>query len=248
MDKQELQLDRPLMNAAGMLGFSPDLRHLPGAERLGAFVTNPISLAPRSPAQGRRWAAFPGGFLLHTGHPNPGLSAVLRRHAARWAAAGLPVVVHLLAGEADEVAQMVARLESVEGVAAIELGLPPRAGGEQTIRLAMAASGELPVIPRLPFERAVHLGMLLAEKGFRAVSLGPPRGMLPAPGGGLAAGRLYGPALLPAALATVRDLARQGLSVIGAGGVSSLADIQAMHTAGASAVQLDWILWREGVP
>ena len=57
-------------------------------------------------------------------------------------------------------------------------------------------------------------------------------------------GRLYGPALFPQALAGVRGLAQAGVPVIGAGGVYSQAQAQAMLAAGALAVQLDAVLWR----
>ena len=59
----------------------------------------------------------------------------------------------------------------------------------------------------------------------------------------LLSGRLYGPALLPQALAVVQAVAQAGLPVFGAGGVYSPADEAAMLGAGASAVQLDAVLW-----
>ena len=47
MSKRDLYFRKPLMNAAGTLGFSPDPRASVAWEDLGAFVTNPISLRPR---------------------------------------------------------------------------------------------------------------------------------------------------------------------------------------------------------
>ncbi len=77
MAKHDLTFEPPIMNAAGVLGFFPD-RHGPiDWGMLGAFITNPISLSPRTPAHGSRFEAYPGGFLLHTGYPNPGLSLVI---------------------------------------------------------------------------------------------------------------------------------------------------------------------------
>jgi len=60
-------------------------------------------------------------------------------------------------------------------------------------------------------------------------------------------GRIYGPSVLPTALAAVRTLSESNLPVIGAGGVYRQQDIQAMLAAGAVAVQLDTILWRGGI-
>ena len=88
MFKQDLAFRTPLMNAAGALGFIPNRRAPFDLGCLGAFVTNPISLSPRQPAENRVILPFAGGFLLHTGLPNPGLRAALTeaiasvRHAA----------------------------------------------------------------------------------------------------------------------------------------------------------------------
>ena len=242
--KFDLVFPTPLMNAAGSLGFAPDMRRMSSLGELGAFVTNPVSLSPRSPAQSRGLIAFSGGFLLHSGYPNPGLKAVIRRYALRWARADMPVIVHLLAQGEDEISSMVSRLENVDGVSAVEIGLPPDTSKELAIRLIQAGIGELPVIARLPLERAQELAELVSQAGTAAVSLSPPRGAIPAPDGGLLRGRLYGPAIYPQALLVVQALARSGIPVIGGGGVYRHADAEAMLSAGALAVQLDSVLWR----
>lgn len=247
MFKYDLPLDPPLMNAAGMLGFAPEARHAFAWRGLGAFVTNPVSLASRSPAHGTRWLPYPGGFLLHSGHPNPGLKAVLRQYAARWANSELPVVVHVLANTALEVAEMTMRLEAQEGVAALELGLPPELDPAGALAFVQAALGELPVIVRLPLGDAQRYAAGLLESGAAAFSLGAPRGVLANPSGGLVSGRLYGPGSLPLALAETRALAALGLPVLGAGGIYRPADLQAFYAAGAAGIQLDTVLWRSGL-
>ena len=242
--KFDLSINPPLMNAAGSLGFSPHSRGSGTAVELGAFVTNPISLAPRSPAQNRGLHTFPGGFILHTGHPNPGLKAVLRRHAARWRRLKIPVIVHLLAQGEDEMAVMVQMLENLGGVSAVEVGLPPEADKELVARLVRLAAGELPVLARLPLERLLELAEVATRAGAAAVSLGPPRGALPSSDGRLLRGRLYAPALFPLALAAVSSLAKDRIPVVGACGVYHPAHAEAMLAAGALAVQLDSALWR----
>ena len=248
MSKFDLSFTRPLMNAAGMLGFAPELRGPLDLGQLGAFITSPIGLSPRSPAHGERCLAYPGGFLLHTGYPNPGLNAVLRHHAARWGRSPIPVIVHLLGQGPDDLAAMARRLETVPGVMGLELGFPKEAGAELVQAFMRAAEGELPVIARVPLEQAQELAPVAMLGGAAAISLGAPRGALPLPDGGVAQGRLYGPALYPLALSAVRTLSQAGIPVIGAGGVYSAVQVQAMRTAGALAVQLDAVLWREGLP
>ncbi len=213
---------------------------------LGAFITNPISLQARTPAHGPRFLSFPGGFLLHTGYPNPGLIRAMRRYAGGWRRSPLPVLVHLLAQKAGEAAEMVRKLEGLEGVAGFEVGLPPEAGVELVQEFARATAGELPVVMRIPIDQAAGLAGGLAQARLAAVSLAPPRGALPTPEGGNVQGRLYGPALFPQALAAVQALARKGVPVIGAGGVYTPAQAEAMLQAGAIAVQLDAVLWRGG--
>jgi dihydroorotate dehydrogenase (NAD+) catalytic subunit len=242
--KFDLSINPPLMNAAGSLGFSPPSSVPELTAGLGAFITNPVSLAPRSPAQNRGLQAFPGGFILHSGHPNPGLKAVIRRHAARWRRLKIPVIVHLLAQGEDEIAVMVQMLESLGGVSAVELGLPPEADKQLVSRLVRSAVGELPVLARLPLERLLELAEAAHRAGAAAISLGPPRGALPSSDGSLLSGRLYGPALLPQALAAVQALTRDRIPVVGACGLYQPAHVDAMLTAGALAVQLDSVLWR----
>jgi dihydroorotate dehydrogenase (NAD+) catalytic subunit len=256
MLKYDLSLSKPMMNAAGTLGFFPERRSIPDFERLGAFVTNPISLNTRTPAHGTRLIPYPGGFLLHSGHPNPGLKTAMRRFAPRWARSPLPVIVHLLATEPDELAEMAQRLERLDGLIGVEVGLPPGATLETALAFSRAAAaGELGVLLRLPLELARELGgtageglsSRLAEAGAAAVSLGPPRGALPGPAGRLVHGRLYGPGLFPQVLAAVQGLAGTGLSLIGGGGIYSQGEVEAVLAAGAFAVQLDVVLWRGGL-
>lgn len=246
MFKYDLALSPPLMNAAGALGFVPEPRGPVDLSLLGAFVTNPISLRPRAPAQERGCIAFPGGFLLHTGYPNPGFRAALKRFAPRWERSEIPVIVHILAEHGEEVYQLVRQVERLENLAGVEVGVPPDADPELLAELVSAAFGERPVIARLPLERLLELASPALAAGAAAVSLGAPRGSLPGPAGKLIRGRLFGPAVYPQALEAVRQASSQGIPVIGAGGVYQLLQANTMLQAGALAVQLDAVLWRGG--
>lgn len=251
MPKTDFFFAQPLMNAAGMLGFFPDPHSPLDFSRFGAFVTNPISRLPRTPAKGTRYIPFPGGFLLHTGLPNPGLSQALRRYGRYWASASLPVIVHLLAQNPDELGWMVERIEGAGSVMGIEVGLPPDADASLAAQFAQAALGELPVLVRVPLDGSLILAQAVVDAGASAISLGAPRGLLPSPcegeGSGVrVSGRLNGPAIFPLALRAVEQLARAGLPVIGAGGVRSASEVEIMLKAGASAVQIGTSLWKSG--
>jgi dihydroorotate dehydrogenase (NAD+) catalytic subunit len=245
--KYDLQFTPPVMNAAGMLGFAPQSGKVTDLHNLGAFVTNPVSLAPRTPAHGERMLTFAGGFLLHTGHPNPGLSSVLRQHATRWERSPLPVIVHLLCQNIEDGQNMVKRLERISSVAGVELGLPSPVDSASACALVQAAQGEIPLLVRLPLDQALELGypIACAVPGV-TFSLGAPRGALPRPDGGITHGRLYGPALFPQALHVLRMLVKQGLPVIAGCGVYSADQVEQLLAAGALGVQIDAVLWRGG--
>ena len=79
MFKRDLYFSKPMMNAAGMLGYAPNLRDsLPWSD-FGVFVTNPLSLHPRLPSNEPDLIKYPGGLLLHTGLPNPGFKSALEK-------------------------------------------------------------------------------------------------------------------------------------------------------------------------
>ncbi len=244
--KKDLLIEPPLMNAAGCLGFSDEARQLIDPSRLGAFITNPVSLVRRTPARGPRHLAAPGGFLLHTGHPNPGLSTVISRHLRRWAAMPCPVIVHLLTQRPGEAAEMAERLEAVEEVDGLELGLESRISSEITRMVSAAASGELPLLVQLPLDVDEEAALAAVQAGADGLSLGPPRGTLPAPGGEIVHGRLYGPALFPLTLRATYRLGRlvQCPLIVG-GGIYTRNHIEAVLAAGAAGVQLDSVLWTE---
>jgi len=243
--KRDLAFRTPLMNAAGTLGFAPDPRAAVKWEHFGAFVTNPLSLRSRLPAKNPELIEYPGGFLLHSGLPNPGLSAAVKRYARQWADTDLPVIVNLMADRPEETARMVRTLEGLENVAAIELGFAPLLAADIILMAVEMSLGELPLIVNLPFEQVLTLGPRVIQIGAVAVSFAAPRGALPK-GEAMITGRLFGPSLFPQSLDVVRNAVKLGLPVIGGCGVYSQENASAMLQAGALAVQVDTVLWKNG--
>lgn len=245
--KRDLYFSKPLMNAAGSLGFAPDSRAGIPLDRFGAFVTNPLSWRPRLPAAKPEVIEYPGGFLMHSGLPNPGFNAVIKKHASRWERSELPVIVHLMADRPEETQRMVRNLESHENVMAAELGFAPLLADDIILLTLEMCLGELPLIFSLPTEQVLSLGPRLIQEGAQAVSISAPRGALPETRGKgigeMITGRIYGPSLFPRALETVSSAAKLGLAIIGAGGVWSTENAEAMLAAGALAVQVDAALW-----
>ena len=247
MTLNDLGLKSLWMNAPGTLGYSPGRSWDWGAPQ-GAFVTNPISRAPRAPAGSRAALSYPGGVLLHSGHPNPGLRRCLRRHLPAWRRSALPVWVHLLANDPLEAREMARDLESLDGVAALEVGIPPDADLPLARSLARAALGELPLVVSLPLNLAAP-GWLaaLAAVGCAAIALAAPRGSLVDAGGSIISGRLYGAGLFPQVLQAVSAHRDLPVPLIAGAGVFSPADGEALLAAGAAALQVDTALWQPRV-
>jgi dihydroorotate dehydrogenase len=240
--KKELDLSKPLMNAAGTLGFTPDPRAPVPWNEFGAFVSNPISLRPRTATRSPATVDYAGGFLLHTGLPNPGFEAILRQLGRRWQEASIQIIPHLMADRPEETQSMVRALEGVDNVGAVELGFAPLLADDIILLAIDMSRGELPLIACLPAEQVLRVGARAIEHGAAAVSIAAPRGTLTRDGQ-LISGRLFGPSLFPIAMDAVRSAAKGGIPIIGAGGVSSREQAQAMINAGAMAVQMDFALW-----
>jgi dihydroorotate dehydrogenase (NAD+) catalytic subunit len=242
MAKRDLYFSKPLMNAAGSLGFFPNLRDFENLGGLfGAFVTNPFSLRPRLPTAQPAVIEYPGGFLLHTGLPNPGLRAGIRKFASKWNKSDLPIIVHLMADRPEETQNMVRLLESQENVMSVELGFAPLLANDIILLTLEMCLGEVPLIFSLPVEQVLSLGPRLMQEGADAISIAEPRGALMTDN--LITGRIFGPSLFPQTLETVHSAAKLGLPIIGAGGVWSKENADAMLSVGALAVQVDAALW-----
>ncbi len=260
MGKQPLILKSPVMPAAGVFGFGGEYGQLVAIDRLGAVITNPITLAPRKPARGPHVVPLIGGALLHTGLPNPGVSAVIRQYEARWRALSVPLIVHVAATTPDSMRRCAELLDRIEVVAALEIGVHDQiTAGDLTEMLKAAHEGTLkPLLVRLPLHSAAALAEVITgpeptpdnwlDAGGLADALviaAPPRGTARDPGTGqLVGGRLYGPWIKPMCLLAVGQIAAAvDLPVIGCGGVHSAQDVRDYLEAGAVAVQVDSAVW-----
>jgi dihydroorotate dehydrogenase (NAD+) catalytic subunit len=240
--KRDLYFSKPIMNAAGSLGFAPDPRSGISLDSFGAFITNPISLRSRLPTSQPALIEFPGGFLLHSVLPNPGLSSVLKKYGARWNRADMPIIVNLMADRPEETQQMVRSLENIENVMAVELGFAPLLSDDIILLNLEMCIGELPLIFSLSAEQVLSLGPKLIQAGAAAISISNPRGAL-MKNNKLITGRLYGQSLFPRSLDIVCSAAMIGIPIIGAGGVWTERDTADMLSAGAMAVETDASLW-----
>ncbi len=251
MPKQDLAFHTPVMNAAGMLGYTPDLRRFPQTAQLGCFITNPVSRLPRSPAESRTAAHFAGGSLVHTGFPNPGLSAVIRQNARSWRQSPLPVLLHLMVEHVAGLCECLQMLDGVDGLSGLELSFHPGAAIEDVLECARLSVREWPVVIELDIHQSDRILPGLVSCDVAAVCCAPLRGVVPNAAAvdaqNLAGGRIYGPGIFPQSMYWLRAARCHGLPVIAAGGVYSVREADLFLQAGALAVKLDTVLWSGGI-
>ena len=249
--KYSLILPTPVMPAAGTFGFGDSYKALVDYGKLGAVVTNPVTIEPWSPASGARMIPLDAGVLLHTGLPNPGLSKVISRHRKVWANLPITLILHLVGINIAHIKRAIDILDDVDEIAAMELGLSDdieRADAAQLVEAA--AQLEKPLLVRLPFYECYQLALEVADAGADAlVMTAAPRGTArDKVTGRLVSGRIYGPLIKPMILRMVGRLRRQipeDIPIIGSGGIHSPQDARDYVDAGAVAVQVDTATWAQ---
>jgi len=247
MPKTDLIFRSSLINAEGTLGFAPDVRNTPGYHQLGAFITNPVSLSPRSPADNRAAVSYPGGVLLHSGYPNPGLVKSLRNYDKAWSGAPMPVILHLLVEDMAGMETCLRVLEGMNSLTGLELSLQPGTPARDAAGILQVAKQEWPIIAQLGEEELDGILQLIESSGITAISMSPIRGVLRKKPGldevVKVSGRLFGPALYPQTLRRLERFVKFGVPVIAGGGIENRVQIAQILQAGALAVKLDTVFW-----
>jgi len=252
-----LRLRSPLMVASGTFGYGFDSAQV-DRSALGAIVTKGTTRRPREGNPPGRIAETPSGMLNAIGLQNPGVDRVADEYAPVWSDWDLPVIVNVAGDSVDEYASVARRLDSVSGIAGLELNIscPNVVNGLQfgvDPDLAAQLTASVRRVTRLPLivkltpnvSDIVRIGRAVEAAGADVVSAintyvgmaidtRQRRPLLARGSGGLS-----GPAIKPLALHAVWQLAEElRIPVIGIGGITTAADALEFLLAGAAAVQL----------
>jgi dihydroorotate dehydrogenase (NAD+) catalytic subunit len=193
------------------------------------------------------------------GLQNPGVEAVIKDMAPRWARWGIPAIVSVLGATVEEYGRLARRLDGVEGVSAIEVNISsPNAerGGMEfgqdaatagAVTEAVVAGTTLPVIVKLTpnVTDIVTVARAVVDAGADALCLintlqamavdaATQRPVISTTFSGLS-----GPAIKPVALRMVYQVASAiDVPIIGCGGISTGEDAIEFLLAGATAVEV----------
>ena len=251
----------PVLLAAGTCGFGEPLVDVMSPDEIGGLVTKSVTLAPRWGNAPPRVAEYEGGMLNSVGLANPGLEGVrdrklpwMRRHLG-----SLPVLVSVAGATADEYEAVVGGLEEEDGFVGFELNLScPNDAHLHGTPFCLDRDAMREVLGRVRPRTARPLLVKLAPNdpdigataaravecgadGITAINtlpgrLGDAHGK---PRLGAGQGGVSGPALLPAGLAAVRQVADAvDVPVVGVGGILTGDDAAAYLAGGASLVQI----------
>ena len=249
-NKHGLTLASRLIAGAGAVGYADAWPPGITAAMFGAIVTPPVSWRPRRGQAPPRLAETPAGFVLASGDHNPGYRRAIDDHAPDWGRLGTPLIMALAASTPDDWGRLAGHLEEEPSVAGIELQLPQVAHRSDAAAWigAVRRATTLPVLVKLPTQRAVALAATCASAGADVMVVGtgaPATGL--AAGGVLLDGPTAGPAAFPFTLHALRAVAglSLGLPLIAAGGICRAEDAERCFDAGAVAVQVRSLLWTD---
>ncbi len=257
-------MKNPLVAVSGCFGFGREYDEYFDVSLLGGICVKGLSIRSRKGNPPPRIAEAPGGCLNSVGLQNPGVEAFLRDELPFLRAKDIAVIANIFGGTAEEYAEAVKMVGDAVDLLEVNISCPnlkeggvnfasnPRAAAEVTAAVKKAA--KVPVCIKLSpnVTDIAAVAVACRDAGADALSLiNTLLGMridteTRRPVLRMNTGGLSGSAVFPVALRCVWQVAAAtGLPVIGMGGVSIGLDAVEMMMAGASAVGIGTVLFRE---
>ena len=254
-----IRMKNPVMVASGTFGYGEEYADFIDLQQLGAVVVKGISLRPRPGNPPPRLVETPSGMINAIGLENVGVEAFLKAKLPTLRERQVPVIVNILGNTLEEYAELAARLDGVEGIAALEIniscpnvkrggvlfGTNPEAAAAvvQAVRRATALPlitkltpnvTDIRTIARAAVDAGSDLLSCINTVAAMAVDVFSRRPKLANVMGGLS-----GPAIKPIALrCTYEVLQAVACPVIGIGGIMTATDALEFLLLGARAIQV----------
>lgn len=259
VDVGGLQLNNPVMTAAGTFGYAAEYASFLDLDRLGAIIVKGLSMKPVVGNPMPRIVETSCGMLNAVGLENIGLAHFIRDKLPFLQTLASPVIVNIYGGCLDDYAELAARLDDIEAVSGIEINIscPNVSSGGLAFGVEPASAFQVVNAVRKRTSRPLMVKMtpnvtditLIAKSvedaGADAVSLiNTITGMAidvetRRPKLANITGGLSGPAIKPIALRMVWQVVRAvRIPVVGIGGIVNAGDALEFLIAGATAVQI----------
>ena len=254
-----VELKNPVMTASGTFGYGKEFDELFDLGRLGAIVVKGLSLLPAPGNPPPRIIETPCGMLNAIGLENIGIEAFVKHKLPFLRQFSTPVVVNIYGKTIEEYAELAARIDGLDDVAAIEVniscpnvkaggvafGVDPHAAASVVKSVRKRTSKSLMVKLSPNVTDIADIARSAEGAGADSVSLiNTITGMMidiekRKPVLANITGGLSGPAIKPVALRMVWQVAGAvKIPVIGIGGIMTAEDALAFIIAGATAVQV----------
>jgi dihydroorotate dehydrogenase (NAD+) catalytic subunit len=254
-----IEIKNPVLTASGTFGYASEFKDLIDLNRLGAIVVKGLSLEPSRGNPPPRIVETPCGMLNAIGLENVGLGAFVKDKLPFLRRLDTPIFVNVYGKSTEEYAELVARLEDIDGISGIEVniscpnvksggmafGAYPESAAEvvrairkQTtkplmIKLSPNVTDITKIAESVEGEGADSISLINTITGM-AIDIETRRPKLANITGGLS-----GPAIKPVALRMVWQVAQTvNIPVVGIGGIMTAKDALEFLIAGAVAVQI----------
>jgi dihydroorotate dehydrogenase (NAD+) catalytic subunit len=252
-----LKLKNPVMTASGTFGYGDEFAEYFDIARLGAVVVKGLSLKPKEGNPPPRIVETPSGMLNAIGLQNIGIEKFISDKLPFLRQQDTAVIVNFFGDSVDEYVEAAERLNSVEGIHALEMNIscPNKQAGwsvfgtdpKVTAQVvgAVRKVTDLPLIVKLSpnVTDIAHMAKVAEEAGADALSLiNTLIGMsidirTKKPKLANRTGGLSGPAIKPVAVRMVWECYNAvKIPIVGMGGIVSAEDAIEFVIAGASAV------------
>ncbi len=246
----------PVTVASGTFGHAEKYYDLEEVKRLGAIVPKTVTLHPQVGNPPVRIFETPSGMINAIGIENPGIDVFIAEKLPAFKKIGVPLIVSILGHTPEQFVGIIEKLNSQQGIAAVELNLScpnlkfqtlvaqdPQA--TQALVRKIKAISKFPIIAKLSPNVTDIAGIALAAQdgGADAVSLVNTFNAMAVDVEtcrsriGNFTGGLSGPAIRPVAVYMVHSVAKAvKVPVIGMGGIMTADDALEFLIAGATMV------------